>query len=94
MKQIILKPILSEKSFAATEAGKFTFVIADDANKHEVAEVLKEIYKVDVQKVNIINVVPEDKLVRGRFQSHKKGFKKAIVTLKKGQKIEGFEFKD
>ena len=94
MKQIILRPILSEKSLAGAEIGKYIFVVADDANKPEVALAMKEIYKVDAIKVNMIKVQPEDKLVRGRIKSHAKGFKKAIVTLKKGQKIEGFEFKD
>ena len=94
MKQIILQPILSEKSIAGTENDKFIFVVADNANKHEVAQAIKSIYNVDAIKVNIINVQPENKLVKGRFQSHSKGIKKAVITLKKGQKIEGFEFKD
>ncbi|MEI6040343.1 MAG: 50S ribosomal protein L23 [Candidatus Berkelbacteria bacterium] len=94
MKQIILQPILSEKSLAGIELGKFIFVVDDSANKHQVAQALKEIYNVDATKVNMIKVQPENKLVRGRFKAHAKGFKKAIVTLKKGQKIEGFEFKD
>ncbi len=94
MKQIILQPILSEKSLTGTEIGKYIFVVADDANKHEVAIALKSIYKVDVTKVNIINTRPDDRIVRGRNKAHSKGYKKAIVTLKKGQKIEGFEFKD
>jgi len=94
MKQIILQPILSEKSLAGTELGKYVFVVANDANKHQVAESMKSIYNVDVIKVNMITVQPEDKMVRGRYKAHAKGFKKAIVTLKKDQKIEGFEFKD
>lgn len=94
MKQIILQPILSEKSLSGTEIGKYVFVVATDANKHQVTESMKSIYKVDVIKVNMITVQPEDKMVKGRYKAHAKGFKKAIVTLKKGQKIEGFEFKD
>jgi large subunit ribosomal protein L23 len=94
MKQIILKPVLSEKSLAGSEIGKYIFVVDDACNKHQVAQAIKEIYKAEVIKVNIINVQPEDRLIRGRIQAHSKGYKKAIVTLKKGQKIEGFEFKD
>jgi large subunit ribosomal protein L23 len=94
MKQIILQPILSEKSLAGAELSKYTFVVANNANKPEVVLALKAIYKVDVTKVNMITVQPEDKLVRGKTKAHAKGFKKAVVTLKKGQKIEGFEFKN
>ena len=94
MKQIILQPILSEKSLQGGEKAKFTFLVADNANKPEVAQAIKSIFKVDAIKVNIINIPAEDKIVRGRAKAHKKGFKKAVVTLKKGQKIEGFEFKE
>lgn len=94
MKQIILKPILSEKSLMGSEQQKFTFLVADSANKPEVAQAVKAIFGVDAIKVNIIHVPADDRLVRGRFSAHSKAYKKAVVTLKKGQKIEGFEFKD
>ena len=94
MKQIILQPILSEKSLAGAENNKYIFVVDDTANKHEVAESITNIYKVEVTKVNIVTVQAYNRLVRGRNRAHSKKFKKAIVTLKKGQKIEGFEFKD
>lgn len=93
MKEIILKPILSEKSLAGATAGKYVFVVAKSSNKHLIAEALKKIYKVDVEKVNIINLHSETKIRRGH-RSQTQGYKKAIVTLKKGQKIEGFEFKE
>ena len=93
MKEIILKPILSEKSLSGGATGKYVFKVAKAANKHLVAEALKKIYKVEVQKVNIINMHPENKVKRGHL-SQTKAFKKAVVTLKKGQKIEGFEFKE
>lgn len=94
MKQIILQPILSEKSLMGSEAAKFTFMVADHANKHEVAQAIKTIFKVDPIKVNIIKVQAEDRMVRGRTKAHSKSYKKAIVTLQKGQKIEGFDFKE
>lgn len=94
MKQVILQPVLSEKSLAGAELGKYIFVVATDVNKHQIAQSIKDIYKVDVIKVNVISVQPEDKMVRGRYMAHTPGHKKAVVTLKKGQKIEGFEFKD
>lgn len=94
MKQIILKPILSEKSLMGADAAKFTFLVHDDANKPEVAQAVKAIFNVDAIKVNIINIPADDRIVRGRHKAHSKAYKKAVVTLKKGQKIEGFEFKD
>ena len=94
MKQIILQPILSEKSLAGAELNKFVFQVAPEVNKHQIAQAIKDIYKVDVIKVNIITVQPITKLVRGRNLARIGGMKKAVVTLKKGQKIEGFEFKD
>lgn len=94
MKSIILKPILSEKSLLGSESGKYIFIVNNSANKHEIAEEIGKIYKAKVTKVNIINVAPEDRLVRGRNKSHKKGYKKAVITLEKGKKIEGFEFKE
>lgn len=93
MREIILKPILSEKSLAESQNNKYVFKVAKAANKHLVAEALKAIYKVDTEKVNIINLHIENKVRKGHL-TQIKGFKKAIVTLKKGQKIEGFEFKD
>lgn len=94
MKNILLQPILSEKSLAGADAGKYVFKVASDSNKHQVAEAIEGMYKVEVTKVNIINIQPLDRLVRGRVKAHRAGFKKAIITLKKGQKLEGFEFKD
>lgn len=94
MKQIILKPILSEKSLLGGDLAKFTFLVHDDANKPEIAQAVKEIFKVDPIKVNIVNIPADDRMVKGRFKAHSKAYKKAVVTLKKGQKIEGFEFKD
>jgi len=93
MQEVILKPILSEKSLIGTTAAKYVFKVAKRANKPLIALALKRIYKVDALKINIINLHPENSLKRGHL-SQTKGFKKAVVTLKKGQKIEGFEFKE
>lgn len=93
MREIILKPILSEKSLAGGVAGKYIFKVTKDANKPLIAKTIKTLYKVDAIKVNIINNHPEVKVKRGHI-TQTKAYKKAIVTLKKGQKIEGFEFKD
>lgn len=89
----IITPVITEKSIARISDGKYVFKIRSFANKPEVAKVIKEIYKVDVIKVNIIKTHNEEILVRGRNKAVKKGYKKAIITIKKGQKIPGFEEK-
>jgi large subunit ribosomal protein L23 len=93
MQDIILKPILSEKSLLGTTVAKYAFKVHKSANKPMIAKALKEIFKVEAVKINIINLHGESKSRRGRM-SKDKDVKKAVVTLKKGQKIEGFEFKD
>lgn len=90
---ILLKPVLTEKSMAQVAAGKYIFEVLKSANSHEIAQAVKTMYKVEVTKVNIINVKGEKKLVRGRFVSQTSPTKKAILTLKKGQKIPDFEEK-
>lgn len=91
---ILIKPIISEKSIAATEANKYLFEVAKNANKHTVKDSIEENYKVNVIKVNIITVKQTEKIVKGKYKAKIKGWKKAIVTLKKGQKITGFEIKE
>jgi len=92
--RVIYKPIISEKSMNETATGKYIFKVAPKANKQQIAKAIEEMYKVAVLKVNSIKVKPEERLVRGRFKSKTKLWKKAIVTIKKGQKIEGFEIKE
>jgi len=92
MKETILSPILSEKSLAGVENGKYVFKVAKSANKQTINEVLKNIYKVEAIKINIINSQPEERVRRGH-KTMTRSSKKAMITLKKGQKIEGFEFK-
>jgi len=92
--RIILKPVISEKSINDTVAGKYIFKVDPKANKHEIAKAIKDLYKVDILKVNTLKIKPEEKLIRGRFKSSSRLWKKAVVTIKKGQKIEGFEIKE
>lgn len=91
---ILIKPIVSEKSIAATEVNKYLFEVAKNANKHQIKYSIEENYKVNVVKVNIIIVKPEEKLAKGKYKTKIKGYKKAIVTVKSGQKIAGFEIKE
>ena len=88
---IIIKPIITEESMMGTADRKYTFQVAKDANKIEIAKAVEELFGVEVAKVNTISV-------RGKFrrQGRVGGFtassKKAIVTLKEGSKtIEFFD---
>jgi len=91
---IIIRPVISEKSINDTASGKYIFKVNIKSNKHQILKAIEDLYKVKVLKVNIINVKAEERLIRGKFKSEKKAWKKAIVSIKKGQKIEGFEIKE
>lgn len=93
MKQILITPIITEKAIGKIANGTYTFKVIKEANKAQVAESVSDLYKVKVTKVNMIKIKSIEKLVRGRFKAKVRGWKKAIVTLKKGQKIPGFEEK-
>ncbi len=92
--QIVLRPVISEKSMDETQRGKYTFRVHTDANKLQVKEAVEELFKVDVLTVNVSTTQPKEKS-RNRGRSRIKGFtspwKKAVVTIASGQKIEFFE---
>ena len=83
----ILAPIVTEKSTNISEQNKIVFRVPLKANKKNLKKNVEKIFKVNVTKINIINKQPRKKLVRGR-KVKVKGFKKAIITLKKGQSID------
>src|SRR3989344_2674690 len=78
---------VSVKKETKTEKTKYTFKIYDNANKPEIKKSVEGIYGVDVLDVNIIKI-PKKKRRLGRTEGFKKGFKKAVVKIKAGQKIE------
>jgi large subunit ribosomal protein L23 len=89
--QIIERPLLTEKSMDLSHVGKYTFRVAKDANKIEIGEAIAAIFKVEVDKVNTLNVKGKKKRV-GRFPEGKtSNWKKAVVTLKPGHSITLFE---
>tara|TARA_Y100001970_G_C13661838_1_gene568738 strand:- start:101 stop:394 length:294 start_codon:yes stop_codon:yes gene_type:complete len=83
----IISPIVTEKSTNLSEQNKIVFKVPKKANKKNLKKNVEKIFKVNVTKINIINKQPRKKLVRGR-KVKVKGFKKAIITLKKGQSID------
>ena len=88
---IILKPVITERSMAGTADKKYTFYVATSANKIEIAKAVEEIFGVKVTKVNTISVKGRFKRM-GRNEGYKPDWKKAIVTLSEDSKtIEFFE---
>jgi large subunit ribosomal protein L23 len=87
--EVVREPHISEKSSLLSANGKYVFVVSGNANKHEIKKSVEGIYGVDVLGVNLIKV-PGKKRRLGRIEGFKKGFVKAIVTVKEGQKIEIF----
>ena len=83
----ILSPVVTEKSTNLSELNKITFKVHDGANKKNLKKNIEKIFKVNVTKVNIINKQNRTKFTRGR-KVKVSGFKKAIITLKKGQSID------
>lgn len=86
-RDIILRPIITEKSMDESALNKYTFRVHSRANKIEIKKAIEDVFKVKVLKINVISA--RGKLRRmGRYQGKTSDWKKAIVTLKEGQKIE------
>ena len=84
---IIIKPRITEKSGVMSQVGVYTFEIAKNANKNSVSKAVKALYKVTPVKIAIINTPTRNVFIRGR-RGTVAGIKKAIVTVKKGDKID------
>ncbi len=77
---IVLKPVITEQSIDVLPTGKYTFKVAKDANKIEIANAVEQLFNVEVMKVNTINVRGRAKRV-GRYMGKTASWKKAIVTV-------------
>ena len=89
-RDILIRPIVTEKSTALMEQGKYTFRVPLAATKIQIRQAVEQIFKVKVQAVNHVRY--EGKLKRmGRTQGRRSDWKKAVVTLKPGEAIELFE---
>ncbi len=82
---VIIKPIISERSMDMAGEKKYTFKVARDANKSEVKKAVEEIFEVEVEKVNIMNVNGKKKRM-GRYVGTTSAYKKAIVKLTEASK--------
>ena len=83
----IISPTVTEKATSLSEFNKIVFKVNKGANKDSIKKSIEKIFKVNVVKINTINLKGKRKMVRGR-KTTKPGYKKAIVTLKKGQSID------
>ena len=83
----ILSPLLTEKSTNLSEQNKVVFKVPSSANKKNLKTNIEKIFKVNVTKINIINKQNRTKVTRGK-KVKVSGFKKAIITIKKGQSID------
>ena len=83
----IISPNITEKSTSLSEFNKVVFKVHSGANKNSIKRSIEKIFKVKVVKINTINLKGKTKIVRNK-KAFKSGYKKAIVTLKKGQSID------
>ena len=83
----IVSPVVTEKATTLSEFNKMVFRVHKGASKNSIKKSIEKIFKVNVIKINTINLKGKTKLVKGK-KSSRPGYKKAIVTLKKGQSID------
>tara|TARA_Y100000588_G_C13727807_1_gene700108 strand:+ start:199 stop:492 length:294 start_codon:yes stop_codon:yes gene_type:complete len=84
---VIISPTITEKATSLSEFNKLVFKVNKGANKKAIKKSIEKLFKVNVVKINTINLRAKTKIVRGK-KAYKSGYKKAIVTLKKGQNID------
>lgn len=89
-RDILIRPLISEKSVEMMEQHKFCFVVDVRANKIEIAKAVEELFKVKVLNVNTANYVGKNRRM-GIYQGKRNDWKKAVVTLKEGDSIPFFE---
>lgn len=88
-RDVIIRPIISEKSYAMIEQNRYTFEVAKSANKTQIAQAIAEVFGVTVTGVNTMNVTGKPRRVRVA-KGKTRDWKKAVVTLKQGDKIDIF----
>ena len=86
---VIIRPVVSERTFDLMGQNKYTFEVAKEAPKEEIRDAVEKIFNVHVVKVNTVNVKPKNKRVRF-VQGKTRTWKKAIVTIAEGESIEIF----
>ena len=89
-RQVLIAPVVSEKSYSLIDASKYSFKVHPKAHKTQIRQAVEELFGVKVVSVNVLKVQPKPKR-RGLSRGTKPGWKKAIVELRQGDKIEIFE---
>ena len=89
-RDILVRPLITERTTQLMAEGKYVFVVAKAANKIEIAKAVAEVFKVKVAKVNTVNVTGKKKRM-GSTEGKRPDYKKAIVKLAPGETIEFFE---
>jgi large subunit ribosomal protein L23 len=88
--QVILAPVMSEKSYAASTQGTYTFKVHPGSHKTQIRQAVEELFDVKVERVNVMKVQAKPKR-RGLHRGTRPGWKKAVVQLRAGDTIEIFE---
>jgi large subunit ribosomal protein L23 len=88
--EVILRPVLSEKALMRVEEGKYAFFVHPKANRSQIKEAIEQVFDVNVTKINLATVRGKIKSL-GRYSGRRPERKKAIVTLKAGQRIQELE---
>ncbi|MHB8650656.1 MAG: 50S ribosomal protein L23 [Gaiellaceae bacterium] len=88
--EVLIKPVISEKSYEGIAQNKYTFKVHKDAHKTQIRQAVEQLFDVKVLNVNIVKVQPKPKR-RGVYVGVRPGWKKAVVQLKQGDSIEIFE---
>jgi large subunit ribosomal protein L23 len=89
-RQVVIAPVVSEKSYSLIEDNKYSFRVHPKAHKTQIRQAVEQLFEVKVESVNIVKVQPKPKR-RGLSRGTKPGWKKAIVQLREGDRIEIFE---
>jgi len=88
--QVLIRPVISEKSYQQIAQNQYTFKVHQDAHKTQIRQAVEELFEVKVERVNIVKVQSKPKR-RGVHKGTKPGWKKAVVRLRQGDSIEIFE---
>ena len=88
--QVLIRPVVSEKSYEQIAQNQYTFKVHQDAHKTQIRQAVEELFEVKVERVNVIKVQAKPKR-RGAIKGTRQGWKKAVVQLRAGDTIEIFE---
>jgi large subunit ribosomal protein L23 len=88
--EILIRPVVSEKSYEQIQQNRYTFRVHQDAHKTQIRQAVEQLFEVKVVAVNVVKVQPKPKR-RGNFKGTRPGWKKAIVELKAGDTIDIFQ---